>query len=76
MYVGGQTFRNLKIHNALEITAIFLKLCIFNNLNMVFPVVVLVFDFNEFYSEGVLHGHSKIHRHALFISISGQSLFP
>jgi hypothetical protein len=27
---------------------------------MVFPVVVLVFDFNEF-SEGVLHGHSRLY---------------
>jgi hypothetical protein len=32
------------------------KLWIFTNLNMVFRVVVLVFDFNES-SEGVLHGH-------------------
>jgi hypothetical protein len=37
-------FRNLKIHNALNIYPIFLKLWIFTNLNMVFPVVVLVFD--------------------------------
>jgi hypothetical protein len=36
---------------------IFLKLGIFNNFNTVFPVVVLVFDFEEF-SEEVLHGHS------------------
>jgi hypothetical protein len=39
-------FRNLKIHNALNITPIFLKLWIFTNLNMVIPVVVLVFDFD------------------------------
>jgi hypothetical protein len=31
---------------------------------MVFPVVVLVFDFNDF-SEGVLHGHSTIARGSL-----------
>jgi hypothetical protein len=49
-------FRNLKIHNAFDITPIFLKLWIFTNLNRVFPVVVLVFGFDEF-SEGVLHGH-------------------
>jgi hypothetical protein len=65
--MGGQTlptnthffvkFRNLKIHNTLDITPIFLKLWIFTNLNMVFPVVaLLVFDFDEFL-EGVLHGH-------------------
>jgi hypothetical protein len=42
--------------NALDITPIFLKLWIFTNLNMVFPVVVLVFNFDES-SEGVLHGH-------------------
>jgi hypothetical protein len=35
---------------------IFLKLRIFTNFNTVFPVVVLVFDFEEF-SEEVLHGH-------------------
>jgi hypothetical protein len=34
MYVGGHT---------LDVTPIFLKLWIFTNLNMVFPVVVLVF---------------------------------
>jgi hypothetical protein len=49
MYVGGQ-----------NITAIFLKLWIFSNLNKVFPVAVLGFDFNEF-SEGVLHGHFRLH---------------
>jgi hypothetical protein len=37
----------------LNIKPIFLKLWIFTNLNMVFPVVVLGFDFDEF--EGVLH---------------------
>jgi hypothetical protein len=35
---------------------IFLKHRIFTNFNTVFPVVVLVFDFEEF-SEEVLHGH-------------------
>jgi hypothetical protein len=35
------------------ISTIFLKLWIFTNRNTVFPVVVLVFDFNEF-PEGVL----------------------
>jgi hypothetical protein len=38
---------------------IFLKLRIFTNFNTVFPVVVLVFDFEEF-SEEVLHGHWQI----------------
>jgi hypothetical protein len=47
------TFRNLKIHNALDITPIFHKLWIFTNLNVVFPIVVLVFDFDDFL-EGVL----------------------
>jgi hypothetical protein len=49
-------FRISKIHNILDIKMIFLKLWILTNLNMVFPVLVLVFDFEEF-SEGVLHGH-------------------
>jgi hypothetical protein len=43
---------------------------------MVFPVVVLVFDFNEF-SEGVLHGHSivwKYHRNIISLEIT-QILF-
>jgi hypothetical protein len=36
----------------------FLKLWMFTDLNMVFPVVVLVFDFDfDEFSEGVLHGH-------------------
>jgi hypothetical protein len=48
MYVGGQRFMTNK--------PIFLKLWVFTNFNMVFPVLVLVFDFEEF-SEGVLHGH-------------------
>jgi hypothetical protein len=66
MYVGGQTlptnihffvkFRISKIHNVLDAKGIFLKLWIFTNFNMVFPVLVLVFDFKEF-SVGVLHGH-------------------
>jgi hypothetical protein len=57
--------KRLKIHNALDITPIFLKLWIFTNLNVVFPVVVLVFD--EF-SEGVLHGHcSPTNRLALLL---------
>jgi hypothetical protein len=38
---------------------IFLKLMIFTNFNAVFPVVVLVFDFEGF-SKEVLHGHSFI----------------
>jgi hypothetical protein len=46
-------FPNLKTHNALNINSIFLNLWIFTNLNMVFPVVVLVFDFDVF-SEGVV----------------------
>jgi hypothetical protein len=49
-------FRISKIHNVLDVKGIFLKLWIFTNLNTVFPVLVLVFDFKEF-SEGVLHGH-------------------
>jgi hypothetical protein len=56
MLVGKHTllsvkFRNLKIHNVFDITPIFLKLCIFTNLNIVFLVLVLVFDFDEL-SEG------------------------
>jgi hypothetical protein len=60
MYVGGQhvQFRNSKSSCFINIKPIFLKLWIFTNFSMVFPVVVLVFDFNES-SEGVLHGHSK-----------------
>jgi hypothetical protein len=63
MYVGGQAlpilpihfqFRISKIHNVLDIKLIFLKLWIFTNFNTAFPVLVLVFDFEEF-SEGVLH---------------------
>jgi hypothetical protein len=38
----------------------FLKLRIFTNFNMVFPVLVLVFDFEEF-SEEVLRGHCQLH---------------
>jgi hypothetical protein len=52
-------FRISKIHNILDIKLIFLKLWIFTNFNTVFPVVVLVFDFEEF-SEEVLHGHWDI----------------
>jgi hypothetical protein len=66
MYVGGQAlptnihllvkFRISKNHKVPDIKLIFLKLCFFSNSNTVFPVVVLVFDFEEF-SEEVLHGH-------------------
>jgi hypothetical protein len=55
-------FKNLptnihsKISYFINIKLIVSKLWIFTNLNMVFPVVVLVFDLNES-SEGVLHGH-------------------
>jgi hypothetical protein len=45
-----------KVHNVLDIKPIFLKLWIFTNFKTVFPVVVSVFDFDEF-SEGLLHGH-------------------
>jgi hypothetical protein len=59
-------FRKLKIHSTLDITPIFLKLWIFTNINMVFPVVVLVFDFDES-SEGVLHGHFDwLHKNSIF----------
>jgi hypothetical protein len=51
-------FRISKIHNFLDVKGMFLKLWIFTNFNMVFPVLVLVFNFKEF-SEWVLHGHSK-----------------
>jgi hypothetical protein len=57
-------FRVLEIHTALDITPIFLKLLIFTNLNMVFPVVVLDFDFEEF-SEGMLHGHCFFNMHGV-----------
>jgi hypothetical protein len=69
MYVGGQAlptnihflvkFRISNIHNVLDIKLIFLKLWIFTNFYTVFPVLVLVFDFEEF-SEEVLHGHLKL----------------
>jgi hypothetical protein len=49
--------RNSTISYFINIKLIFFKLWIFTNRNMVFLVVVLVFDFNEF-SEGVLHGYS------------------
>jgi beta-lactamase regulating signal transducer with metallopeptidase domain len=53
---GKTMLRLVKI----QITQIFLKLWIFTNLYVVFPVVVslLVFEFDEF-SEGVSHGHCK-----------------
>jgi hypothetical protein len=38
---------------------IFLKLRIVTNFNTVFPVIVLVFDFEEF-SEEVLRGHHMV----------------
>jgi hypothetical protein len=62
MYVGGQAkhflvkFPISKIHNVLDIKLIFLKLWVFTNFNTVFPVLVLVSDFEEFL-EMVLHGH-------------------
>jgi hypothetical protein len=60
MYVGRQRFpvkfRNSKIHNALDIQPISLKLWIFINFNMVFSVVLLVFDFEEVL-EGVIKPH-------------------
>jgi hypothetical protein len=37
--------QNSKVHNFLDIMPIFLKLLNFTNFNMVFPVVVLIFDF-------------------------------
>jgi hypothetical protein len=54
MYVSGQ--HTYFISYFINIKPIFLKLWIFTNLSMVFPVVLLVFDFDES-SEGVLHGH-------------------
>jgi hypothetical protein len=66
MYVGLQglptninflvKFRISKIQNVLDIKLTFLKLWSFTNFNTVFPVLVLVFDFEEF-SEEVLRGH-------------------
>jgi hypothetical protein len=50
------TCRNSKNSYFINIKPIYLKLWNFTNLNIVFPVLVLVFDFNES-SEGVLHGH-------------------
>jgi hypothetical protein len=49
---GGKGGNSYFINNK----PIFLKLRMFTNFNTVFPVVVLVFDFEEF-SEEVLHGH-------------------
>jgi hypothetical protein len=49
-------FRNSKMSHFINIKPLLLKFWIFTYLNMVFPVVVIVFDFNES-SEGVLHGH-------------------
>jgi hypothetical protein len=51
-------FRNSKNSYFINNKPIFLKLRIFTNFNTVFPIVVLVFDFEEF-SEEVLHGHSN-----------------
>jgi hypothetical protein len=58
MYVGGQSLPSpiSKTSYFMNNKPIFLKLRIFTNFNTVFPVVVLVFDFEEF-SEEVLHGH-------------------
>jgi hypothetical protein len=53
-------FRISKIHNVLDIKLIFLKLWIFTNFNTVFPVLVLVFVFEEF-SEEVLHRCYMLH---------------
>jgi hypothetical protein len=54
MYVGRQIL-SVKFRNSyfIDIKLNFLKLWIFTNFNKVFPVVLLVFDFDEF-SEGVL----------------------
>jgi hypothetical protein len=54
MYVGGQC-RNYRqnISYFLNNKLIFLDFWIFTNFNMVFPVIVLVFDYDEF-SEGAL----------------------
>jgi hypothetical protein len=49
-------FRISKTSYFINNKPIFLKLRLFTNLNTVFPVVVLVFNFEEF-SEEVLHGH-------------------
>jgi hypothetical protein len=62
MYVGEQTLPTkicffVKSRN-FDITLIFLKLWIFTYLDMVFPVIVLVLDFDEV-SKEVLHGHWK-----------------
>jgi hypothetical protein len=54
MYIGGQMLKNLtpKIHNILNIKPISLELWFFTNFNMGFPVILFVFDLDEF-SEGV-----------------------
>jgi hypothetical protein len=61
MYVGGQAHQlttksvihlKSKIHNVLDIKLIIFKLWVFTNFNTVSPVLVLVFDFEEF-PEGV-----------------------
>jgi hypothetical protein len=44
-------FQISKIHNVPDIKLIFLKLWIFTNCDTVFPVVVSVFDFEEFSEE-------------------------
>jgi hypothetical protein len=49
-------FQHLKIHKVLHIKPISLKLWLFTNFNMGFPVVLLVFDVDEL-SEGVLSPH-------------------
>jgi hypothetical protein len=51
--------RNSKKYYFTNIKPMFLKLWIITNFNTGFPVVVLVFDFDEF-SVGVLLGHSVI----------------
>jgi hypothetical protein len=48
--------RNSKINIFFGITLITLKLWIFTNFNMVFSVVLLVFDFEKFL-EGVINPH-------------------
>jgi hypothetical protein len=50
----------------INIKPICLKLWISTNLNMVFPVVVLVVDINES-SEGVLHGRTRRNMRVEFV---------
>jgi hypothetical protein len=62
MLVGNAWVRvNEFQKNVHDIKLIFLKLWIFANFNTVFPVLVLVFVFEEF-SEEVLHGHCFVHQ--------------